>query len=216
MIIKKNEKENLPVEEEIFHIIEQINKCCDKLKVNNMCIFGVSRNNDVFFQIFLKYKNKFRYPLYQYSEYENTFRKWDLDRDFPETVKDINSLLFNGNIALINTDTAENELLRGNKINYNIKVFSDYSQQYVQEIYNFIYPYNKGITLENNISEEKQNYIRDYLILSREELLNKYTKEELKYISITIQKTIPEKLYIYNSVTTNYLKDVNNDLEDLV
>lgn len=208
MIIKKNEIENMPIEKEITHIIKSINTMCKKLKVHSMLLLDNNKTigGKTFFEIYYNNKDKFNCNLillkddYSFYRIDNNVEIYDVNIGF---------LLLDNSICILNTDTVEDELKNGNKKIYNIKVFNDYTKNYLKEILKY---YNSNFS---EPIEELDNIIRDYIVLPRENFIKKYTKEELKEFSQQTKLATPINLTLYNSISKDYFTRVNNDLEKL-
>lgn len=209
MIIKNNEIDNMPIEKEIVHIIKSINTMCKKLKIHSMLLLDNDKTigGKTFFEIYKNNRNKFDCNLILL---EGSYKFYTINDDNTNNYDiNIGFLLIDNSLCILNTDTIEDELKNGNKKIYNIKVFYDYTRNYLEEILKY---YNSNFSKP---TEQFDNIIRDYIILPRQEFMEKYTKKEREEFSQQIKSATSTNFTLYNSITKNYFTNVNNDLEKL-
>lgn len=211
----RNDVKNIEVEKEIQHIVENLNLIIRKIGCKTFVLNNRNTIEDVaFMEIYLnnpQINANLMYFNMKDSKYENNRIK------YLESKEDFISLTYNlfenHNIAIINTDTLFLENAKELKANYNIEIFKDYSSQFIEEILKFYNNYNGNIftQLEIPMSEKSQEILIDYL--NNENLPNKYTREELLKYQEELPRKFAKRAMIYNSITTNYIKGVNTDLE---
>lgn len=214
----RNDIKNMEVEKEIQHIVENLNLIIRKIGCKTLVLNNRNTIEDVaFMEIYFnnpQINANLMYFNTKDSKYENNRIKYlESKEDFISLTYD---LFENHNIAIINTDTLFLENAKELKINYNIEIFKDYSSQFIEEILKFYKNYDGNIftQLEISISRKSQEILIDYL--NNENLPNKYTREELLKYQEELPRTFTKRAMIYNSITTNYIKGINTDLEKFI
>ena len=208
MIIKKDETEikTMPIEQEIQHIIEMINKICKRNNINYLLLWDkYSLTGQAFEAIYKNNSTSFLAPLIVYNKETNLFENL---KNFEIIGNEINYYFTNEKIATIDTNTTEENLKKGNNINGNIKVFIDYTNKYIEQILSF-YNISYSQTLEEL---EFSKILRDYVVLNKEDFNNKYLKEQIVNLLTVIKKQVSNNFTIYNSITHSYIKGIKNNI----
>lgn len=206
MVIKKDEIKNMPIKQEIEHIIETTNKICKRNNIDYLLLWGDNFSDQAFKAIYNNNSHLFSNELIVYQKEENLFQNLKTKQFIGN---EINHYFITKRIAIIDTNTMEENYKNGNNINGNIRVFIDYTNKYVEEILSF---YN--ILFSKSLNELELNKIlRDYVILDNKDFTSKYTKEQIVNLLTTIKPQIPKNFTIYNSITENYIKNIDKDLK---
>jgi len=213
----RNDINYMPIEQEINHIIKALNSIIRKIKCKKIIFYNNNTLEDIaFLKLFQANEKRINADLWYAGDYndaiigENIFY---FANDFDFILKVVNSILTTNEFAIINTDTLFSEKAIEKKINGNIEIFKDYSREFLNKILDY-YKYEDEIKALNiNMSDRSQEILNDYLL--KNDLPSKYTREELKSFSMELPPRAVTKGTIYNSITTNYIKGVNKDLEKL-
>jgi len=207
----------MPIEQEINHIVKALNSIIRKIKCKKIIFYNNNTLEDIaFLKLFEANETRINADLWYVGDYndkiigENIFY---FANDFDFLLKVINSILTTNEFAIINTDTLFSEKASEKKINGNIEIFKDYTTKFLEEILKFYNYEDKFKEIETQMSEKSLEILNDYLL--KNDLPSKYTREELKNFSMELPPRAITKGTIYNSITTNYIKGINKDLERL-
>lgn len=216
-MIIKNDIEHMPIEKEIKHIVDSLNLAIKKLKCKKLLLSNNNTLEDIaFLEIYKHNDNLINADLLYINDYNDKIKSDNISyigNDVDILLDIFNNILNNNTIAIINTDTSFVEKASGEKINYNIEIFKDYTTDFINKIIEF---YNDDIeikTREYKMSEKSQEILKDYI--SHNDLPSKYTREELKNFQMELPAQPVRNISIYNSITTNYIKGINQDLNNL-
>lgn len=215
-MIIKNDITHMPIQQEINHIIDSLNKAIKKIKCSKILLYNASTVEDnAFLEIYRHNENKIAADLliigHQRADLKGNNISYIGD-DMNIMLNIFKNILTNTEIAIINTDTLFTEKAEQRKINYNIEIFKDYTMDYLKEILKY-YNYNGFIMTPPVLNEELRQILKDYV--ENTDLTKKYTKEQLKNFSMCIPSNAVKNVTIYNSITTNFIKGVNEDLKSL-
>lgn len=209
----RNDIKYMDVETEIHHIVKSLNIVIKKLKCEHFLLYNNGTKEDIaFIEIFKNNREEINADLFCLGK-----QMEDLEEMFNITEGEYNNLLqlllTTHKIAIINTDTFFIEKANQEKNNYNIEVFKDYSSEFIEEIIKFYNMENYNFSeTQMNLNEEEKEILKDYIF--NNDLPKKYTKKQLEDFSDKLPAPLTTKLMIYNSITTNYIKGINKDLEE--
>lgn len=209
----RNDIKYMDVETEIHHIIKSLNIIIKKLKCEHFLLYNNGTKEDIaFIEIFKNNQEQINADLfYLGKQIENSEKIFNITEDMYSNL--LQSLLTTHKIAIINTDTFFIEKANQEKNNYNIEVFKDYSSEFIEEIIKFYNMENYNFSeIQMNLNEEEKEILKDYIF--NNDLPKKYTKNQLEDFSDKLPAPLTIKLMIYNSITTNYIKGINKDLEE--
>ena len=213
----RNDIKHMPIEQEINHIVKALNSIIRKIKCKKIIFYNDNTLEDIaFLKLFEANEKRINADLWYAGAYrediegENVFY---FANDYDFILKVINSILTTNEFAIINTDTLFSEKATEKKINGNIEIFKDYSRDFLNKILDYYKYEDKIKVLEISMSDKSQEILNDYLL--KNDLPSKYTREELKNFSMELPSRAITKGTIYNSITTNYIKGINKDLERL-
>lgn len=217
-MIIKNDIEHMPIEKEIKHIIDNLNLAIKKLKCKKLLLNNNNTLEDIaFLEIYKHNDNSINADLLYMNNYNDKIKSDNISyigNDIDILLDTFNNILNNNTIAIVNTDTLFIEKTTGTKINYNIEIFKDYTTDFINKIIEF---YNDDVEIkikEYKMSEKSQEILKDYIL--HNDLPSKYTREELKNFQMELPAQPVRNISIYNSITTNYIKGVNQDLNSLI
>lgn len=217
-MIIKNDIEHMPIEKEIKHIIDNLNLVIKKLKCKKLLLNNNNTLEDIaFLEIYKHNDNLINADLLYMNNYNDKIKSDNISyigNDIDILLDTFNNILNNNTIAIVNTDTLFIEKTTGTKINYNIEIFKDYTTDFINKIIEF---YNDDIEIKTKkyeMSEKSQEILKDYIL--HNDLPSKYTREELKNFQMELPAQPVRNISIYNSITTNYIKGVNQDLNSLI
>ena len=217
-MIIKNDIEHMPIEKEIKHIIDNLNLAIKKLKCKKLLLNNNNTLEDIaFLEIYKHNDNLINADLLYMNNYNDKIKSDNISyigNNIDILLNTFNNILNNNTVAIINTDTYFIEKVFGEKINYNIEIFKDYTTDFIDKIIEF---YNDNIeikTREYKMSKKSQEILKDYIL--HNDLSSKYTREELKNFQMELPTQPIRNISIYNSITANYIKGVNQDLNSLI
>lgn len=218
-MIIKNDTIHMNLEEEEKHIVKMLNVACSKIDCDTLLLNNKNTINDrTFISLFNKNSNKLNVKLIYINCLVENLNNEKIIYNNTLSNEQLNKLLNTNELAIINTDTELIKLFNNKKINYNISVFKDYSQSFINLLAEY---YNINI-IELNIPyshdiEELDIKIANDFINNKENLYSSYTREQLKSFNNKVKSlTEPIKdLTLYNSITYNYITGVNEDLEKI-
>lgn len=218
-MIIKNDTIHMNLEEEEKHIVKMLNVACSKIGCDTLLLNNKNTINDrTFISLFNKNSNKLNVKLIYINCLVENLNNEKIIYNNILSNEQLNKLLNTNELAIINTDTELIKLFNNKKINYNISVFKDYSQSFINLLAEY---YNINI-IELNIPyshdiEELDIKIANDFINNKENLYSSYTREQLKSFNNKVKSlTEPIKdLTLYNSITYNYITGVNEDLEKI-
>lgn len=210
-MIIQNDIENMPIEKEIKHIINLLNFSIKKMQGKIIYINNTNSFNDIIFMdLYLKYNNEIEADLYYTGEKNE---KYNIDKikyieDKNDLIELLTKLTTSNEILIINTDTLTKEKIN-HKINYNITVFKDYTDNYIKKIGSFL----NSIYNENTMTEKEEFFdqmLKDYCY-NKDIFPSLYEAENLKSFYRNLPKQLPKESNIINSITYNYMKNIVSD-----
>lgn len=214
MVIKDDIK-HMPIQQEINHIVEALNKAIKKIKCSKILLYNSNTIEDnAFLEIYKHNEDKIAANLLVMG-YGKDVEGQNISYigDDIDTILDVfKNILNNTEIAIVNTDTLFSEKAEQRKINYNIEVFKDYTMNYLKEILNY-YNCKREIVYPSVLNEELRNMLTDYI--ENVDLPSKYTRDQLKNFSMMLPSSAISNVTLYNSITSNFIKGVNQDLETI-
>ena len=214
MIIREDIK-HMPIQDEIEHIVESLNKAIKKIKCSKLLFYNCNTVEDNTFLEIYKHNEKRIAADLLVMGYNEGVEGENISYigDSVDIMLDIfKFILTNKEVAIVNTDTLFTEKAEQRKINYNIEIFKDYTMNYLKEILKF-YNCDRKITTPPVLNEELRNILTDYI--ENVDLPSKYTREQLKNFSMYLPSRAVSNITLYNSITTNYITGVNKDLAKL-
>lgn len=214
MIIREDIK-HMPIQDEIEHIVESLNKAIKKIKCSKLLFYNCNTIEDNAFLEIYKHNEKRIAADLLVMGYSEGVEGENISYigDSVDIMLDIfKFILTNKEVAIVNTDTLFTEKAEQRKINYNIEIFKDYTMNYLKEILKF-YNCDRKITIPPVLNEELRNILTDYI--ENVDLPSKYTREQLKNFSMYLPSRAVSNITLYNSITTNYITGVNKDLAKL-
>lgn len=211
----KNDIKHMNIDAEIKHIVESLNLIIKKIGCNNLLLNNKNTLEDIaFLEIYKNNEQLINADLLYVGERNNVFGEKIsyVGMDVDMLLKIFNDILNNKIVAIVNTDTLFLEKANENKINFNIEVFKDYSEDFLKEVVKKYKNTNYNPSY-CNLSEKSQEILNKYIL--HEDITSNYTREELKNFSMELPSRAVSKATIYNSITTNYIKGINKDLEKI-
>jgi len=208
-MLVRNDIDVMPIQQEEEHIVELLNHYIDKIGCKTLLYYNYGHVEDMVFYYFFKanadkINANLLYCGIKVEDNPNEQIEFIDNNDFALSAL---TLLLTKAIAIVNPQTQFAARSIGAPLHYTIKVFDDYSWEYMDKLAAY-YQIPPETIVPYGVSEKFKDMLKEYLYGNK--LTEIYTSEEIRAFIKNLEKQQINNAIIYNSVTYNFMKEIQD------